>query len=79
MTYLTAADAIGAKQCYRYYVELASSQRDCEGVPEFTRTIDVVVTQPTPEAISQLIAACSWLKDYSIVSYNEPSFNEAPF
>lgn len=79
MAYLTAPDAIGAKQWYRYYVELASLQRDCEGVPEFTRTIDVVVTQPTIEAIVSVVAACSWLKDYSVVSYHEPSFDEAPF
>jgi len=79
MTYLTAPGAIGAKQCYRYYVDLVSNQRDCEGVPEFTRTIDVVVTQPTREAIASLVAACSWLKGYEVVSYNEPSFDEAPF
>jgi hypothetical protein len=79
MTYLTAPDAIGAKQWYRYYVDLASEERDCEGVPEFTRTIDVVVTQPTIEAIASIVAACSWLKGYEIVSYNEPSFLEVPF
>ncbi|PSB45513.1 hypothetical protein C7B80_16800 [Cyanosarcina cf. burmensis CCALA 770] len=79
MTYLTAPDAIGAKQSYRYYVDLASEQRDFEGVPEFTRTIDVVVTQPTHDAIASLVAACSWLKGYEVVSYNEPNFDEAPF
>ena len=79
MTYLTAPDAIGAKQSYRYYVELASEQHDFEGVLKFTRTIDVVVTQPTTEAIASCVAACSWLKGYSIVSYNEPSFDLAPF
>jgi hypothetical protein len=79
MRYLTAPDAIGAKQSYRYYVELASEQRDFEGVPEFTRTIDVVVTQPTYDAIASLVAACSWLKGYEVVSYNEPNFDEAPF
>jgi len=79
MTYLTAAEAIGAKQSYRYYVDLASEQRDYQGVPEFTRTIDVVVTQPSRDAIAQLVAACSWLKGYEVVSYNEPSFQEAPF
>ncbi|MDV2997874.1 MAG: hypothetical protein N4J56_007579 [Chroococcidiopsis sp. SAG 2025] len=79
MAYLTAADAIGANQCYRYYVDLASEERDYQGVPEYTRTIDVVVTQPSKEAIAQLIAACSWLKGYSVVSYNKPSSEEAPF
>ncbi|MDZ4879101.1 MAG: hypothetical protein CLLPBCKN_008539 [Chroococcidiopsis cubana SAG 39.79] len=79
MAYLTAPDAVGAKQWYRYYVDLASEERDYQGVPEFTRTIDVVVTQPSKEAIASLVAACSWLKGYSVVSYNEPSFEEAPF
>jgi hypothetical protein len=41
MAYLTAPDAVGAKQWYRYYVDLVSVQRDYQGVPEFTRTIDV--------------------------------------
>jgi len=79
MAYLTAPDAIGAKQCYRYYVDLISVQRDYQGVPEFTRTIDVVVTQPTQDAIVSLVAACSWLKGYEVISYREPSFLEAPF
>lgn len=79
MTYITAPEAVGAKQSYRYYVELASEQRDWEGVPEFTRTIDVVVTQPTLEAIASIVAACSRLKGYEVVSYNELDCDEAPF
>ncbi len=79
MTYLTAPDAVQAKQSYRYYVQLASKQRDWEGVPEVTRTIDVVVTQPTQNAIVQLINACGWLKDWELVSYWEPYFDSAPF
>lgn len=49
MAYLTAPDAVGAKQSCRYVVELASEQRENEGVPEFTRTIDLVVIMPTPD------------------------------
>lgn len=49
MAYLTVPDAVGAKQSYRYVVELASEQRENEGVPEFTRTIDLVVIMPTPD------------------------------
>lgn len=79
MTYLTAPEAIGAKQSYRYYVELASEQRDWEGVPELTRTIDVVVQEPTGNAIAQLIKACGWLKGYELVSYWEPDFDRTPF
>lgn len=54
MTNLTAPDAINAKQSDRYYVEIACQKRDWEGVPELTRTIDVLVPQPTPEAITTL-------------------------
>lgn len=44
MAYFTAPDAVGAKQLCCYVVKLASKQRDFEGVPEFTRTIDLVMT-----------------------------------
>ena len=54
MAYLTAPEAVGAKQSYRYYVGIACQKRDWEGVPELTRTIDVVVPQPTPDAITTL-------------------------
>jgi hypothetical protein len=67
---------------HRYLVELVSRKYELQedrAVPVSTRTIDVVVTQPTIEAIASLIAACSWLKGYSIVSYHEPSFESAPF
>lgn len=67
---------------HRYLVELVSRKYELQedrAVPVSTRTIDVVVTQPTSDAIASLIAACSWLKGYSIVSYDEPSFDEAPF
>ena len=53
MAYLTAPDAVSAKQSCCYVVELASEQRENEGVPEFTRTIDLVVTQLIPDAIAQ--------------------------
>lgn len=79
MTYLTAPDAVEAKHWYRYYVGLASEQLNYQGVPEFTRTIDLLVTQLTLEAIEQLLAACSWLKGYEVASYNEPSLNEVLF
>lgn len=79
MAYLAALDALQAKQSYRYIVELTSKRLDYQGVPEFTRTIDLLVTQPTLEAIKQLVATCSWLKGYEVVSYNEPSLNEVLF
>lgn len=81
---------------YRYFVELVSNKTQLQEdrpIPIHTQVIDVVVTQPTEEAIAQLIATCNWLKDYSIVSCNaanaapcdgasatnEASFDEAPF
>lgn len=80
---LTAKEVLTNKVAeYRYLVELASKQvqfQEDRAVPLDTQVIDVVVTQPTYDAIAQLIATCSWLKGYSIVSYNKPSFLEAPF
>ncbi|OWY63875.1 hypothetical protein B7486_50500 [cyanobacterium TDX16] len=67
---------------HRYLVELVSKQVELQeerAVPASTRTIDLVVTEPSKEAIASRVAACSWLKGYEIVSYKEPSFLEAPF
>ena len=83
MPVLTAPEVFNKKLVgHRYFVELVS--RECElqddrAVPVRTQVVDVVVTQPTHSAIAQLIATCDWLKDYSIVSYNEPSFDRVPF
>lgn len=79
MTYLSVPDIVGAKQWYCYVVDLASEQIDYQNVPNFTRTIDVVVSQPTQEAIGQLVTACGWLKSCEIVSDHELCFDEAPF
>jgi len=79
MTLLTSPEARTAKtRTYRFYVELASTNCDYEGVPEWTRTIDVVVSEPTLEAITQLIAACEWLQGYELVSFWQPE-DSAPF
>jgi len=80
---LTAPEVFAQKLVgYRYYVELVSNKselQDSRAVPTHTQVVDVVVMQPTRDAIAQLISTCDWLKDYSIVSYNEPSFDRAPF
>ena len=80
---LTAKEVFTQKVVgYRYLVELASKQVELQedrAVPVSTKVIDIVVTQPSKEEIASLIAACSWLKGYSIVSYHEPSFESAPF
>lgn len=70
MPYLTVCKARATKQrTYRYFVELASSKLDCQGVPETSRIVDVVVLEPTKEAIQQLITAAGWLQDYKIISH----------
>jgi len=80
---LTAPEVFSKKLVgYRFWVELAAKKhelQDNRAVPISTQTIDIVVTQPTEDAIASLVAACSWLKGYEVVSYNEPSFDEAPF
>ncbi|OWY63675.1 hypothetical protein B7486_51710 [cyanobacterium TDX16] len=65
---------------YRYFVELVSNKtqlQDDRPIPVHTQVVDVVVTQPTinalfelNEVIAQLISTCDWLKGYSILSYN---------
>ncbi|WP_250121245.1 hypothetical protein [Chroococcidiopsis sp. CCMEE 29] len=65
------------QQCtYRYCVELASNQLDHEGVPESVQILDVVVLEPTEEAIKSVIAAVDWLSSYTIVSYWVPQDND---
>lgn len=75
---LTAPEAKTAARTYRYYVELASTQLDFDGVPEFFRLVDVVVAVPTQEAIVKAIADCQFLKGYELISYWTPE-DEAPF
>lgn len=74
---LTAPETLAQPTlAHRFLVELASdkTELDCEGVPvpkEF-KTIDVVVLEPTEQAIKTLIAAADWLKGYSLVSFWTP-------
>lgn len=73
MTYLTAAETQTAKLVtFRYFVELASTEVDFEGAPQRCRIVDVVVIQPTREAIASLIAASGWLQGYKMVAYWQP-------
>ncbi|MGL4617593.1 MAG: hypothetical protein ACRCZS_00810 [Chroococcidiopsis sp.] len=81
---LTAPEAVKTSlQTYRYFVELASieSYVDREGfdVPAAYRTIDVVVMEPTTDAIALLISSCSWLQGWQMVSHWEPELEDAPF
>lgn len=79
MTYLlTASTKDRSQRTYRYFVELASNKLDYEGVPDHYQIIDVVVTEPTTEAIATLIAATGWLEGYTVVSHWTPA-DECPF
>jgi hypothetical protein len=78
MTYLTSTDAHTSPNQYRCFAEVASIQTDYEGIPEFWRVIDLVVAQPTEEAIKSAIAECEWLDGFELVSYWEPDYM-APF
>lgn len=71
MSYLTASDAT-ADNSYRFFAELASTKLDYDGIPEYFRIIDVVVAEPTQQAIEREIAKCDWLKEYSLISYWKP-------
>lgn len=79
MIYLTDPQVLTAEQCisthctYRYMVQLASKEVDYEGVPERTQLIDLVVKEPTPEAIALLLEASGYLKDWQIASYWQPT------
>ncbi len=79
MTYLTSDTAYSSPNQYRYFVELASTKTDYEGIPEFWRVIDLVVAEPTKEAVENAITECEWLKGFELVSYFEPDFDAAPF
>ena len=82
MPYLTAPSARGAKQTYRYFVEVASCELDFEGLSMHYQIIDVVVLEPTEKAIKTLIASAKWLQGYTLVSFWQPepgSDEDAPF
>lgn len=69
---LTTPEAQTATQIYRFYCQLAHRETDWEGVTLHTRMIDVVVTEPTREALADLIMGCEWLADYQLVSFHLP-------
>lgn len=70
---LTTKDCTSRDHTYRYIVQLASQEVDFEGVPERTQLIDVVVKEPTSEAIALLLEAAGYLKDWQIASYWQPT------
>jgi len=67
---------------YKFFVELVSKQvefQDDRLVPVRTQILDVVVVEPTREAIERLLASCGWLEQWQIVSYSRPDATDAPF
>lgn len=77
MPYLTDSVAYTtATQVYRYFAELASKELDHEGIPVRFKTIDVLVLEPTRDAIAQLINSCEWLSEYSLVDFWSPTPDE---
>lgn len=82
MPYLTASAAQETKLTYRYFAELASLELDYEGLSTHYQVIDLVVLEPTEEAVTTLIAAAGWLKGYTLVYFWEPqpdSDEDVPF
>jgi hypothetical protein len=76
MPYLTAPSAQKTERTYRYFVELASDKLDHERVPEKFQIVDVVVLEPTEQAIKTLIAAAGWLQGYTMVSHWVPEADD---
>ncbi len=82
MTYLTETGAQTARISYRYFCELASLEVDFEGLSLHYQVIDVVVLEPTEQAIKNLIASAGWLRGYILVKFWAPQPDldgDAPF
>jgi len=66
---LTAPEIPQATSAQHFMVEVASNAHDHEGVSLDVRTVDLLVSVPTREAITLAIADVQWLKGYSLVEY----------
>jgi hypothetical protein len=84
MTQLLTAPEVYSqdKAGHRFMVELASNELELDAwgvpVPKHIKVVDVVVSEPTLEALAQLIAASEWLQGYELVSFWQPE-DSAPF
>lgn len=82
MTYLTDSAIAPGSSSYRFFVELASNEVELDAydqaVPVAFKTLDILVVEPTIEAIRKLVAAQNWLSDWSIVDYWQPD-PDCPF
>lgn len=69
MFQLLTAPEVQPTQAHRYMVELASNDIDFEGVPVAFKTLDVVVTEPTLDAISVLLQSSGHLNGWGLVDH----------
>ena len=70
---LLTAPQVQPTQAHRYMVELASNDLELdaygEAVPKDFKTLDVVVSEPTIEALTTLLQVTGYLNGYGIVSH----------
>ena len=76
MIALLTAPQVKPNNAYRYMVQLASNELEleCEGVPVPAnyKMVDVVVSDPNPDAIATLLQAAGLLDGWGIVSHWSP-------
>ncbi len=70
--YLTDPQVHQVAQGYRYMVKLFTKAVDYWGVPSDVSTLDVVVTDPTEAAVTELVRLFGWLTDWTIAAIWEP-------
>jgi hypothetical protein len=81
MAYITAESAT-PENSHRFFVELASDELELDAwgieVPKDFKVIDLVVSEPTKQAIIEALLGVEELKGYTIVDYFRP-LDECPF
>ena len=67
-SYLTSPNAQKTQCSYRYMVEMVSHELELDShgipVPKDCQTVDVMVTESGPEALTALLMATGWLDGY---------------
>lgn len=69
---LTHPEVAKKQKSFRYMVNLYSLDLDAWGIPADDITLDVVVTEPTAEAVENFLKTLGWLTDWKIASIWEP-------
>lgn len=60
---------------HRFFVELISHSYELQDdypVPRKSLVVDVVVVEPTEEAIKALVAGCGWLRNHTLIKFWQP-------